>query len=107
MNLTRRRHQEVHQAITGAPAHLYRELLALQRSGQIRHLVQQPSWSLVPRLFSHLRPAGRICYIADFAYTDNSSGDRIVQLSGDPESLFQSIKRILLTRMHGITVHRA
>ncbi|QTC00230.1 hypothetical protein JYG33_01790 [Alcaligenes sp. SORT26] len=106
MDLTIQRHQEVPRAITGTPARRYKELLDLQQRGQIRQLVQQPSWSVVPRFFSHLIPACRICYIADFAYTDNSSGHRIVEVGRDTEGLLQGIKRVLLTRMHGITVHR-
>jgi len=107
MNLTIQRHQEVPRAITGTPARRYKELLALQQRGQIRQLVQQPSWDLAPRFLSHLIPAGKICYIADFAYTDNSSGHRIVEVGRDTEGLFQGIKRVLLTWMHGITVQRA
>lgn len=106
MDLTIQRHQEVPRAITGTPARRYKELLDLQQRGQIRQLVQQPSWDLAPRFCSHLIPANRICYIADFAYTDNSSGHRIVE-GRDTEGLLQGIKRVLLTRMHGITVHRA
>lgn len=107
MDLTTQLHQEVPRATTGTPAHRYKELQVLQQRGQIRQLVQQPSWSLVPRFFSYLIPACRICYIADFAYTDNSSGHRIVEAGRDTESLFQGIKRVLLTWMHGITVQRA
>ncbi|MBX6965881.1 DUF1064 domain-containing protein [Alcaligenes faecalis] len=107
MDLTTPLHQEVPRATTGTPAHRYKELQVLQQRGQIRQLVQQPSWSLVPRFFSHRVPACRICYIADFAYTDNSSGHRIVEAGRDTESLFQGIKRVLLTWMHGIIVHRA
>ena len=107
MDLTVQRHQEVPRATTGTLAHRYKELQVLQQRGQIRQLVQQPSWSVAPRFFSHLIPACRICYIADFAYTDNSSGHRIVEVGRDTESLFQGIKRVLLTWVHGITVDRA
>lgn len=107
MDLTTPLHQVVPRANAGTPAHRYKELQVLQQRGQIRQLVQQPSWSLMPRFFSHLIPACRICYIADFAYTDNSSGHRIVEAGRDTESLFQGIKRVLLTWIHGITVHRA
>lgn len=107
MGLTTSLHQEVPRATTGTPAHRYKELQVLQQRGQIRQLVQQPSWSLVPRFFSHLIPVSRICYIADFAYTDNSSGHRIVEAGRDTESLFQGVQRVLLTWVHGITVHRA
>lgn len=107
MDLTIQRHQEVPRAITGTPACRYKELLDLQQRGQIRQLVQQPSWDLAPRFCSPLIPASRICYIADFAYTDDSSGHRIVEVGRDTEGLLQGIKRVLLTRMHGITVHRA
>lgn len=107
MDLTTQLHQEVHKAITGTSVHRYRELQALQQRGQIRHWVQRPFWGLVPRFFSHLIPAGRICYIADFAYTDNSSGHRTVEVGRHTYSLFQGIKLVWLTWTHGITVHRA
>lgn len=107
MDLTIQRHQEVPRATTGTLAHRYKELQVLQQRGQIRQLMQQPSWDLAPRFCSPLIPAGKICYIADFAYTDNSSGHRIVEAGRDTESLFQGIKRVLLTWVHGITVDRA
>ncbi|AWG34130.1 DUF1064 domain-containing protein [Alcaligenes aquatilis] len=106
MDLTTPLHQKVRRPITGTPAHRYKELRVLQQRGQIRQLVQQPSWSLAPRFFRHLMPASRICYIADFAYTDNRSGRRIVEVGRHTHSLFQGIKRVLLTWMHGITVQR-
>ncbi len=106
MDLTASLHQEVPRATNGTLAHRYKELQVLQQRGQIRQLVQEPSWSLVPRIFSHLIPACRICYIADFAYTDNHSGHRIVETGCHTDSLFQGIQRVLLTWMHGITVYR-
>ena len=87
----------------------YQDLLIMQRANEISDLELQPKFELVKGVkFSgdkRAKPAVR--YFADFAYTDNRTGKRIVEDVKSPvtkEKPYYKIKRHMMLAIHGIEV---
>lgn len=95
------------------------ELKLLERAGKISDLQRQVEFELIPcqyetydkyskrgeLLGEGLRVAERRCvYVADFVYTDNETGQRVVEDTKGMRTKEYVIKRKLMRYMHGIAI---
>jgi len=62
-----------------AEAHRAQELELLEKAGEIKGLQYQPEYTLMPAFEYKGKNIKRIIYKADFCYTDNITGDYIVE----------------------------
>lgn len=86
-----------------------------QRAGLISNLREQVSYELIPAQFAECgtdlkgRPV-RVCleksckYIADFVYTDNATGQTVVEDTKGVLTDVYKIKRKLMLYVHGIRI---
>lgn len=102
-------------------ARRWSELLLLQRAGKIKDLQRQVEYELVPNQYETYERYGnkgqrlkdgvklverRCCYIADFVYTDLSTGKTIVEDTKSEATKTKDfiIKRKLMLYIHHIRV---
>lgn len=90
-------------------ARRYRDLLLMQRAGEISDLELQPKFKLIDgvKFSSDKRAKPDIRYFADFAYTDTATGKRIVEDVKSPvtkEKPYYKMKRHMMLAIHGIEV---
>lgn len=107
----RRKYRNVPTVVDGlrfdsrAEAKRWGELQWMEKAGHIADLNRQVRFELVP---STERPSGgieRACvYVADFIYTDNKTGRRVVEDVKGAVTKEYSIKRKLMLWRHGIEV---
>jgi hypothetical protein len=57
----------------------YLQLLSMEQTGDISHLVCHPKFELQPSFKHHGKTIRAITYTADFQYTDLANGDVIVE----------------------------
>lgn len=82
----------------------YAELSLLERAGEISGLKTQVKFELLPK-----QEGERACtYVADFAYTDAKTGERVVEdvkgyKKGQAYAVF-TIKRKMMLFFHGIRI---
>lgn len=107
MNLRANTHQA--EALTGRSglSHRYRQLQALQQSGQISQLVVQPSFHLVPSWASHFAPEVWVCYTADFAYKNRGTGQLLFEGATKTQGIGCRIKHGLVRWIYGIRFYQA
>lgn len=83
----------------------YIELKLLERAGLISGLELQPRFELIPKQRRADGRAERACeYVADFRYTDASTGQEVIEDAKGVRTADYVIKRKLLLQVHGITV---
>ena len=81
----------------------YRELVLLQRAGQISDLKRQVKFELIPHQKADGKVVERACtYIADFVYTEN--GGTVVEDTKGYRTKDYNIKRKLMLYVHGIRI---
>ena len=81
----------------------YRELVLLQRTGQISDLKRQVKYELIPSQRVGGKVAERACtYVADFVYTEN--GKTVVEDTKGFRTKDYIIKRKLMLYVHGIQI---
>ena len=100
-------------------ARRWSELLLLQRAGKIKDLQRQVEYELIPNQYETYERYGnkgqrlkdgvklverRCCYIADFVYTDLSTGKTIVEDTKGLKTKDYIIKRKLMLYIHHIRV---
>ena len=102
-------------------AQRWEQLLLLQKAGKIVELQRQVEFELLPaqyetiarygkngkRLKDHTKLLERkVCYIADFVYTDAETGERIIEDTKSEATRTKDfvIKRKLMLLIHGIKV---
>lgn len=111
-------HDSQHEATRWA------ELLLLQRAGKIRDLERQVRFELVPAYFEEVYTGEfyqrgarkgepkkeRVCveksvvYVADFAYIDNDTGEKVVEDAKGERTKEYVIKRKLMLYLKGIRI---
>lgn len=86
-------------------------LRLMQQQGLITDLREQVSYTLIPPQYRNA-PNGkrtlieRSCrYIADFVYTDNASGQTVVEDTKGVRTKEYIIKRKLMLHVHNIQIH--
>lgn len=88
-----------------AEANRWCQLKLLERTGHIRDLRRQVRYVLVPK---QKRPSGGIerekAYIADFVYTDCSTGREVCEDVKGAEPALWGWKRALMLHVHGVEV---
>lgn len=81
------------------------QLKIMQRAGLISDLHEQVSFLLIP---AQRNSAGKmeraVHYIADFVYTDNETGQTVVEDTKGFRTPEYIIKRKLMLQVHGITI---
>lgn len=83
----------------------YSQLQLLQRVGQITDLELQPRFELIPKQRRADGKAERACeYVADFRYTDTTTGQTVIEDAKGMRTRDYIIKRKLLLQVHGISV---
>lgn len=89
-----------------AEAARYGELKRLQTFGLITDLVLQPSFELAPGVLIQgaKRRSPPLRYVADFAYTDADTGQRITEDTKGMLTPVYKIKRHLMATIHGINI---
>ena len=81
----------------------YRELVLLERAGQISDLKRQVAYELIPSQKVGGKVVERACsYIADFVYTEN--GETVVEDTKGYRTADYIIKRKLMLWVHGIRI---
>lgn len=90
-------------------ARRYQALLLLQKSGAISDLELQPKFELIKgvKFSGDKRAKPAIRYFADFAYTDNKTGKRVIEDVKSPvtkEKTSYKMKRHMMLAIHGIEV---
>lgn len=89
------------------------QLQLLQRSGAISNLREQVTYTLIPAQYGSCGVDSngrwslleRACkYVADFVYTDNSTGQTIVEDTKGVRTKEYIIKRKLMLYLHGIRI---
>jgi hypothetical protein len=81
----------------------YRELVLLQRAGQISDLQRQVKYELIPQQRINGKVVERACsYIADFVYVENKK--KIVEDTKGFRTPEYKIKRKLMLYIHGIQI---
>ena len=82
------------------------ELQLMQRAGSISNLREQVSYELIPpQRGTDGKVLERACtYIADFVYTDNATGQTIVEDTKGFRTKEYIIKRKLMLHVHGIRI---
>jgi hypothetical protein len=96
--------------------HRYLELLALEMAGEIKDLRRQVKYILIPaqREPDTIGKRGgvhkgkllekEVAYFADFVYTDNGSGEEIVEDTKGMKTKEYIIKRKLMLYIHHIKI---
>ena len=91
-------------------AQRYCELKLLIRAGHIKNLRLQEEYTLIPSQFEYNNGKQGKCieravkYIADFVYTDNKTGETVVEDVKGMRTKEYIIKRKLMLYKHGIRV---
>lgn len=81
----------------------YRELVLLERVGQVYDLKRQVKFKLIPSQIVNGKVVERSCtYVADFVYTDD--GKTVVEDTKGFRTKDYIIKRKLMLYVHGIQV---
>lgn len=82
------------------------ELQLMQRAGLISNLREQVAYELIPpQRGADGKVLERACtYIADFVYTDNATGQTIVEDTKGFRTKEYIIKRKLMLKVHGIRI---
>ena len=89
-------------------ARRYQELLLLQIAGKIADLKRQVKYVLIPSQRIDGKVVERECsYVADFVYTDTSTGKEIVEDSKGAKTKDYIIKRKLMLCVHGIKIYES
>ena len=84
-------------------ARRYRDLVLLQRTGQISNLKRQVRYELIPTQRIGGKVVEKSCvYIADFVYTEN--GETVVEDTKGFRTKDYIIKRKLMLHVHGIRI---
>lgn len=82
----------------------HQELLLLQRAGRIANLKREVPFELAPKVKiageDRARPAVR--YVADFTYTELSTGRRVVADAKGMQTPVYRLKKHLMKTAHGI-----
>ena len=82
----------------------WKELLLLERAGEIKNIKRQVPYELIPAQKINGKVAERSCkYIADFVYTDKS-GKTIVEDVKGVKTAEYIIKRKLMLKVHGVEI---
>ena len=87
----------------------YRDLLLMQRAGEISDLETQPRFRLVEgvKFSGDKRAKPAIRYTADFAYTDVKTGKRVIEDVKSPVTRKKTdykMRRHMMLAIHGIEV---
>lgn len=86
----------------------YKDLVSMQRAGEIKDLELQPKFTLIEGVkFSGQRATPPIRYYADFAYTDTATGERVIEDVKSPitrDKREYKMKRHMMLAIHGIEV---
>lgn len=97
----------------------YRELKLLEWAGEIQGLELQKRFVLIPAQYETVERYGKkgqrlkdgkrciekeCAYIADFVYTDNESGEMVVEDTKGMKTTDYIIKRKLMLYIHGIKI---
>ena len=90
-------------------ARRYQDLLLMQRAGEISDLELQPKFELVKgvKFSGDKRAKPAIRYTADFAYTDNRTGKRVIEDVKSPVTRKKTdykMRRHMMLAIHGIEV---
>jgi hypothetical protein len=100
-------------------ARRYEQLLLLQRAGEISDIKRQVTYELIPNQYityeRHSKTGKRledgrklierkVCYVADFVYTENKSGEVVVEDTKGIRTKDYIIKRKLMRFIHGIKI---
>lgn len=95
-------------------ARRYSQLKLLERAGEISDLQLQVKFELIPTQFEEVEINGKIrrgkcversiCYYADFVYTDNSTGETVVEDAKGMKTEVYKIKKKLMLYIHGIKI---
>jgi hypothetical protein len=82
------------------------ELKLMEKAGEIRGLLEQPKYELIPKQCdAQGKVIERAChYVGDFAYFDCKTGQRVVEDSKGFKNRVYLLKRKLLLQRHGIQV---
>lgn len=81
----------------------YRELVLLQKAGQVSDLKRQVKFELIPSQRVNGKVVERACtYVADFVYTEN--GKTVVEDTKGFRTKDYIIKRKLMLFVHGIQI---
>lgn len=82
----------------------WKELLLIQRAGEIKDLRRQVPYELIPTQKINGKVTEKSCkYIADFVYTDKS-GKTIVEDVKGVKTAEYIIKRKLMLKVHGVEI---
>lgn len=81
----------------------YVELQLMERAGAISNLQTQVRFEIIPKQFKNGHKMQRADYIADFVYTDNRTGQQIVEdvkgcRTGDAYRIFILKKKLMLEK---------
>ncbi len=94
----------------------YQELSLLERAGEISDLQMQVKFVLIPQQREHDKVGKRggkikgkllereCSYIADFVYTDNETGRKVIEDTKGVRTKEYLIKRKLMLYVHGIRI---
>lgn len=95
------------------------ELLLLQRAGKITELRRQVEYELIPAQYETYERYGKsgqrlkdgvrllerkVCYVADFVYTDAETGENIVEDAKGVRTKDYILKRKLMLAVHSIRI---
>ena len=95
------------------------ELLLLQRAGKITELRRQVEYELIPAQYETYERYGKsgqrlkdgvrllerkVCYVADFVYTDAETGENIVEDAKGVRTKDYILKRKLMLALHSIRI---
>jgi hypothetical protein len=95
------------------------ELLLLQRAGKITELRRQVEYELIPAQYETYERYGKsgqrlkdgvrllerkVCYVADFVYTDAETGENIVEDAKGIRTKDYILKRKLMLAVHSIRI---
>jgi hypothetical protein len=95
------------------------ELLLLQRAGKITDLQRQVRYELIPAQYETYERYGKkgqklkdgvrllekkVCYVADFVYTDAETGENIVEDAKGIRTKDYILKRKLMLAVHSIRI---
>lgn len=95
------------------------ELLLLQRAGKITELRRQVEYDLIPAQYEAYERYGKggqrlkdgvrllerkVCYVADFVYTDVETGENIVEDAKGVRTKDYILKRKLMLAVHSIRI---
>lgn len=82
----------------------HRELIALERAGQVAQLRREVPFELAPavRIDGRKRPALR--YVADFVYLDTATGAQVIEDAKGVRTEGYRIKRHLMAALLGLAI---